>query len=166
MRSTWLDLRAACVAAAALLALEAFAADNPSPGLSPGPFLGRWNVIDAEPAPWVDPKDASTTPDFDKTLSRMTIVFAPTSIEAPRPFGCKKVMYELQTTEPEGLFEGGLKNPKADAAKLGFKDQKIPSLSEGCVSPQADFDMDFAMVDPDTIVFALNNVIYRLKRAP
>ena len=159
MRSTLPDLRR--VMAALLLTLgagTATAAENP--------FLGRWTVVEAQAAPWVDPKDASTTPDFDKALSHMTIVFTMAGIEGPQPFGCKKVMYKLNTTEPDGLFEGGLKNPKEDAAKLGFKDMKIMSLNEGCVSSQADFDMDFAMVDPDTLVFALNNVVYRLKRAP
>src|SRR5581483_10852839 len=158
MRSTWLRL----AILPALWAATAMAADN----ATLGPFLGRWNVVSADPAPWVDPHDASTTPDFDKKLAHMTITFAKTAIEAPPPFGCKKAVYTLNTTEPEGLFEGGLKNPEADAAKLGFKDKKITSLNEGCASAAADFERDFAMMDPDTLVFALNNVVYRLKRMP
>ena len=138
----------------------------PSARAADNPFLGRWKVVSADAAPWVDPKDVSTTPDFDKTLTHMTIVFTPTSIEGPKPFGCKKAVYKVATAEPEWLFEGGLKNPKEDAAKLGFTSRQFPMMNEGCASSAADFDMDFAMVDPDTLVFGLNNVIYRLKRVP
>lgn len=52
------------------------------------------------------------------------------------------------------------------AAALGFASEKIVSLNMGCVSNDADIEMDFALVDHDTAVFGLNNVIYRMVRAP
>ncbi len=36
----------------------------------------------------------------------------------------------------------------------------------GCVSKDADIEMDFDLIDNDTALFALDNVIYKMMRAP
>ena len=72
----------------------------------------------------------------------------------------------VQEVGPDYLFEGGLTDPVKQAAALGFTSQKIVSLSMGCVSNDADIEMDFDLIDHDTAVFALNNVIYKMVRAP
>ena len=65
---------------------------------------------------------------------------------------------------PEGLFQGVLRNPAKDAAALGFKGDKITSVNEGCLKSDADLEMDFALLDEDTAMFGLDNVVYKMKR--
>jgi hypothetical protein len=51
-----------------------------------------------------------------------------------------------------------------DAAALGFKSDNIVSLNEACDSIAGDMELDFPMIDNDTILLGLNNMIYTLKR--
>jgi hypothetical protein len=153
MRAARLHL--VCLSLAALAVTPAFAADT---------YLGTWMVSDAKVAPWYDGNGAK--PDIDAKLAHATFTFAKGSITALAPLGCKKVKYTVSTVGPEDLFEGGLKNPQKDATALGFKNNKIMSVNEGCLSSDADIEMDYAFVDNDTALFGLNNVIYTMKRAP
>ncbi len=132
-----------------------------APASASNSYLGAWKVTDAKADPWYNGNGAK--PDIDPKLAHATIVFAKTSITGPQPLGCKKVKYTLSTVGPEDLFEGGLKNPKQDAATLGFKSDKITSFNEGCMNG-GDIEMDFPMADDNTIVFELNNVFYTMKR--
>ncbi len=79
---------------------------------------------------------------------------------------CAKAHYEISVVGPDMLFEGGLKNPEKDAAALGFKSDKITTMNESCDSPTGDMELDFPMVDKETILLGLNNMIYTLKRVP
>jgi len=127
-------------------------------------FAGTWVVSDAQPAPWVD-GSAQNQPDFDEAIKHGKFTFRKGSVAGPPPFDCKKVQYTLSEVGPDYLFQGGLTDPVKQAAALGFTSQKIVSLNMGCVSNEADIEMDFALIDHDTAVFGLNNVIYRMKRA-
>ena len=127
------------------------------------PLLGNWKVTDAKVAPWYDGNGAK--PDIDPKLAHATLVFAKDSVKGPDPLGCKKVKYTASTVAPDYLFEGGLRNPKADAAALGFKNDKITSINAGCIRSDADLEMDYAFIDNDTAVFGLNDIIYTMKRA-
>jgi hypothetical protein len=137
---------------------------SPSLALAQDVFAGTWVVSDAQPAPWVD-GTAGTHPDIDETVSHGKFTFRTDSVEGPPPFNCQQVQYTVQEVGPDYLFEGGLTDPAAQAAALGFTSDKIVSLSMGCISNDADIEMDFDLIDRDTAVFALNNVIYRMVRA-
>jgi hypothetical protein len=128
-----------------------------------GEFAGAWKVMEAKPAPWVD-ESRMHQPNSDPALSHAQIVFRKKSVDGPQPIGCRKVQYMRSAVEPEELFQGGLTDPAAQAAALGFPDSRIESLNVGCLRSDADLEMDFAMVGHNTILFALNNVIYRMKR--
>ena len=136
-----------------------------APAIAQDIFAGTWVVTDAQPAPWVD-ATAGTQPDIDQTIRRGTFIFKKDTIEGPAPFDCKKVQYTISEVGPDYLFEGGLTNPVPQAAALGFTSQKIVSLNMGCIRSDADIEMDFDLVDHDTAVFALNNVIYKMVRKP
>jgi hypothetical protein len=134
----------------------AAAADNP--------FLGTWAVTDAKIAPWYDGNGAK--PKIDPALARKTILFARSSASGSSVVGCSKPIYAVTTVGPEMLFEGNLKDPAKDAATLGFKSDKIVTMNEGCDVKTGDMALDFPMVDQDTILLGLNNMIYTLKRVP
>jgi hypothetical protein len=127
-------------------------------------FAGSWAVTGAQPAPWVD-GSAQNQADVDPAIRDGTFTFKNDSVEGPEPFNCKQVQYIVQEVGPDYLFEGGLTDPVKQAAALGFTSQKIVSLSMGCVSNDADIEMDFDLIDHDTAVFALDNVIYKMVRA-
>lgn len=127
-------------------------------------FAGTWAVTDAQPAPWVD-SSAGNQPGVDQAIRHGKFTFKKDSVEGPAPFNCKQVQYTVQEVGPDYLFEGGLTDPAKQAATLGFTSQKIVSLSMGCVSSDADIEMDFDLIDHDTAAFALNNVIYKMVRA-
>ena len=136
-----------------------------APALAQDVFTGTWVVSDAQPAPWVD-GSARNQPDFGQAIRHGKFTFTKDSVAGPPPFDCKKVQYTLSEVGPDYLFEGGLTDPVKQAAALGFTSQKIVSLNMGCVSNDADIEMDFALIDHDTEVFGLNNVIYKMVRAP
>ena len=135
------------------------------PAAAQDAFAGTWAVIDAQPAPWVD-GSAQNQADIDPVIRSGKFTFRKDSVDGPKPFNCKKVQYTLSEVGPDYLFEGGLTDPVKQASALGFKSQKIKSLNMGCVSSDADIEMDFDLIDRDTAVFALNNVIYKMVRAP
>lgn len=126
-------------------------------------FAGSWTVVDAQVAPWVDPA-ASPQPQADAAMRSGTITLAPDRVDGPPPLSCERVQYEVKEVGPEFLFEGGLADPGPQAAALGFTDAKISALSMGCVRDDADIGMDFALIDADTAVFALDNIIYKMTR--
>jgi hypothetical protein len=125
-------------------------------------FYGSWQVSNAAVASFYDGDGATPAPDPE--LMGKTIVFAPTSVSGSKTLACSKAIYSAAKVPTDFLFEGNLKNPVKDAAALGFKDEEIVSLSEGCESKDGDLEFDFPMVDPDTILLGLNNMIYTLKR--
>ena len=133
------------------------------PAAAQGVFAGTWQVVDAQPAPWVD-GTAATQPDYDKALTHAKITFRKDRLDAPSLLGCRKARYALSKVEPESLFQGGLTDPAKQAAALGFKGTEITSLNFGCASGSADIEMDFALADHDTAFFALNNVLYKMSR--
>jgi hypothetical protein len=133
------------------------------PAAAQGVFAGTWQVVDAQPAPWVD-GTAATQPDVDKALTHARITFRKDRVDAPSPLGCRKATYELSNVGPDYIFQGGLKDPARQAEALGFKGAPIVNLNLGCASSSADLEMDFALADRDTAFFALNNVLYKMSR--
>jgi hypothetical protein len=144
--------RAAAIAAglAAFGTAPAWAADLP--------YLGTWLIAEAHPAPWYDPKDPQTAP-FDDRIAGKTVIFTPTRIIAPRPLACRRPNYQLRTVPPEVLFQGGLTHPAAQATALGFAGKTIRTLETGCNGW-----FEFHFTQAGTALFALNNMIYTLRR--
>jgi hypothetical protein len=146
---------AAIAVALSLTAACAAAGDNP--------FLGEWKVTDATAGPWVGP---NVRVGVNPKIMNAKFVFRSASVEAPEPLGCAGARYEVKTVGPEFLFEGGLTDPKPQARALGFTSDTFTAMSFSCDRPDADVSMDYAMADKNTVVFALDNIIYTMKRTP
>ena len=132
------------------------------PALADNPMAGSWTVVEATVAPWVDAKAAK--PELNSNISGAKFVFTTEGVQGPAPLGFAKAKFTVSTVVPEGLFQGGLKNPAKEATALGFKDSKITSVNATCLRTDADVEMDYALVDPSTALFGLDNVVYKMKR--
>ncbi len=136
------------------------------PCAAQGAFAGSWDVVSQEPAPWVatDPK---LKPQAEASLRKARLVFAADKLVAPTWIGCKKPKYEVTEMGFDSLFEGGLSDsshglsdPKKVALKMGFTKEPVPTMVASCS------ELLFHLMDKDTLVFALNNMVYTLKRHP
>jgi hypothetical protein len=151
--------RTLVIAAGALLALL----PEIGPAAAQVMFAGTWVVDGAQPAPWVD-GSSGAQPVVNDAMRQGRITFAADRVDGPPPLGCAQVRYDVVRAGPEYLFQGGLADPAAQAAALGFGGGEIVHLNLGCVRDDADIGMDFSLIDADTAVFALDNVIYRMVR--
>jgi hypothetical protein len=149
--------RARLIAAGAVLALPVL-----RPAAAQEMFAGTWAVVDAQPAPWVD--GAGAPPAVNEAMRQGRITLGADRADGPPPLGCAEPRYEIVRAGPDYLFQGGLSDPAAQAAALGFDAGEIVHLSLACVRADADVGMDFSLVDADTALFALDNVIYRMVR--
>ncbi|MGH6927439.1 MAG: hypothetical protein ACREEV_03900 [Dongiaceae bacterium] len=152
-------IRTVVLAAGAVLALPAA-----GPAAAQEMFAGTWVVVDAKAAPWVD-GSSGAEPAVNEAMRQGRITFAADRVDGPPPLGCGEARYEVVRAGPEYLFQGGLADPATQAAALGFGPGEIVHLSLGCVRDDADIGMDFSLVDADTALFALDNVVYRMVRA-
>ena len=123
-------------------------------------------MVDAQVAPWVKP-DANYRPKADAKFLHAAFIFKKDRLVAPAPFGCK-AHYEIKTVEPGYLFQGAFDqdDPEGHAKALGFTGKQIVNLDYSCLRNDADIEMDFHLVDRDTAIFGLNDMIYRMKRQP
>ncbi len=138
----------------------------PCSSLAQGVFLGSWTVVAAQPAPWVAKSPDKIEARSEPAIAHARIVIQSGRIEGPQPIGCQKPHYQVAQVPPEELFEGGLDDPdrgmtdpKGAASALGFRSPNITTLQPGC-------DIEFHMVDNDTVLFALNNMLYTMHRNP
>ena len=141
----------------AAAALFAGCAVGRAQNYEPSPIGATFVITDSQKAPWAT--NAFGEADArSRGLRGKTITFGAKAITAPQPMACKRPNYERVAVEPDGLFQGALKAPARDAAALGFKPGKIPSLLTGC-------EVDYHFLDADHALFALDNRIYRIERA-
>jgi hypothetical protein len=126
---------------------------------------GTWTIEKAEIASWADPKIWADETEAKKLIGQ-TVAFGARSVEAPPPLYCTRPVYTVRDMPPEGLFEGGLSVPdyagrpqdaKALAVRLGLTAATAPTL-ETCT------EIQFHRISDDTMVFALDNRIYTMKR--
>ena len=158
-RSTAFDLaRGLALAVTALLALLS----GVRPAAAQEMFTGTWAVVEAQPAPWVD--TPGSAPPVNEAMRQGRITLAADRVDGPPPLGCAQPRYEIVRAGPDYLFQGGLSDPAKQAAALGFGAGEIVHLSLACVRDDADIGMDFSLVDEDTALFALDNIIYRMVR--
>lgn len=165
-----MNLRAIClVLAASALGLagcspaaekpaEKAGVDVPTPH---NPFFGTWEMSASAVAPWWDHKGAEPT--ADPAMAKF--VFAPDKSSGPPMLTCDKPRYTTNITPDRGLFQGNLPDPAKDAPALGFTSPDVVVMSFSCQSGTGDFLADFPMVDDNTIMLGLDNVLYTFKRA-
>lgn len=131
-----------------------------------GDIKGTWNVTKMEPAPWL-----AVTPDsspyYAEELEDGIVVFGDDKLTAPiKWMACEKPTYTVSNATPfNGLFEGGLEDKERglnDAAglaqKLGFTKEPVTSVTASCS------ELTYHFADDNTLLFALDNVIYTLTR--
>ncbi|MBA8889532.1 hypothetical protein FHW12_003778 [Dokdonella fugitiva] len=126
-------------------------------------FAGRWTIARGDAAPWVGTTGA-VDPAEVKRLVGQHVTFEAKRIRGPAPLGCDGPHYALENVPAEGLFQGGLAEygdpalgADALATRIGFARRPIATLDTGC-------EIDFHATGDDELLFALNNVIYRLHR--
>jgi hypothetical protein len=153
--------RASALAALAWLATAMPASAAPAAEMS---MLGRWEIVEAAPAPWTRPENHAALTAEGKRMVGLDINFTPKAVQSKfKLFSCKRrVAYEAVALPVDTLFQGNLPepNPAAAAARLGFPRGDVPSVDVICVN--AKFTFHFR--DPDTALINLNRVIYTLKR--
>jgi hypothetical protein len=126
-------------------------------------LLGRWQITTAAVAPWISGDKIHTLKESDvRRYIKQRVTFEAAAVKSRDPiFACKGPVYEPTRIPPGGLFQGGLPEPKGDIARaLGLPDGVVPGVDVAC--PNSRFSYHFR--DKDTALFALDNVIYTLKR--
>jgi hypothetical protein len=151
----------ACRAALAFAAIVAFAPAAPAAAVS---ILGKWQIVEAVPAPWSPPADHAALAAAGRRMLNTEVTFAPGSVISKyKPLNCKsKVLYEANSIEVDALFQGNLPepNPSAAALRLGFPRGDIPGVDVRCLKALYTFHFR----DPNTALINLDRVIYTFKR--
>ncbi len=168
-----MGLKLACGALVAGAALQACSpATEPKPeaaapavtgaeAITPqNPFFGAWALEGARIAPWWDRKGEEPAP--DPALAKIT--FGAEKSSGSQLLACDKPKYAVNVVSPRMLFEGNLPDPAKDAAGMGFSPESVTTMTFSCDSGTADVSLDFPMVNDDTIMLGLDNVIYTFKR--
>jgi len=153
--------RNACRTALALAALVMFAPNAPAAGVS---ILGKWQVVEAVPAPWAKPEERAALAAAGQRMLNTEVTFAPGTVASKwKALNCKsKVLYDTNSIEVDALFQGNLPepNPAAAAARLGFPKGDIPGVDVRCLKALYTFHFR----DPNTALINLDRVIYTFKR--
>ena len=136
-----------------------------SSSLAQGVFAGAWTVTKSEDAPWITGRP-ELKPHPEPSLRKARFEFRKDGVIAPMDWmRCKSPKYEMMSLGFDALFEGGLSNPekglndpKGLANKFGFTSEPVTSMLAGCS------ELLVHLVDKDTAQFALNNMIYTMRR--
>lgn len=127
-------------------------------------FVGTWSIERVESAPWVE---AGTAPDasISDLYVGKTIAFEAARIDGPALLACAGPKYTFEEVPADGLFQGSLGGPTGDTAKaeagarqLGFA-PPVHTMMTGC-----EHDISFHLRDNDHAAFALDNMIFWMKR--
>ena len=130
--------------------------------ITPGnPFFGSWAMSSAKIAPWWDGE--GDEPAADPAFAGNVILGANKS-SGPALLNCDKPRYAVNVASPRGLFGGNLPDAAKDAAALGFASDEITTMTFTCADGLSDVSLNFPMIDDDTIMLGLDNVLYTLKR--
>jgi len=149
------------IAVAALLMLPT------SNALADNAMTGKWTIERADDAPWVDGKDSQPYRQAMPDYVGKHVTFAAKAINGPALLACANPNYQMKDYTADLLFQGGLgeleqksgKKAEDVATAMGFKTRPIKTLETGC-----EHSFDFHMSDADHAAFALDNMIYWLKR--
>lgn len=127
--------------------------------LASADVLGDWRVVRSRPAPWLAPHLA---PPAAALRIGAPVRLSEHGIDAPAPLACGQATLSTHRIPAEGLFQGGLDRPAAQAAELGFGRGPHDSLRIDCDSGS----WDFHAIGDDVLLFALDQRIYTLGRSP
>jgi len=159
-----MTLRAMLCMRAFAPALTALAAATLQTAAADISIIGKWQIVEAVPAPWAAPDALAALSGEGKRMLKTEVTFAPgTVVSKFKPFSCKsKVRYEANSIEADALFQGNLPepNPTAAAARLGFPKGDIPGVDVRCLKALHTFHFR----DADTALININRVIYTFKR--
>lgn len=122
-------------------------------------FYGTWLIAEARVAPWAKAGESAFSLEEQHRLVGSKVIYRKTRIDGLAPLGCARPHYRVIEVPPDYLFQGTLTQPAAQAQALGFRSARIATLDTGCEGA-----IDFHFVDPTTAMFALNNMIYTLRR--
>lgn len=149
---------------AAALSLTAFAARADEAI----PILGKWMISSYQLAPWSRPRDAARLNADAKKLLKLQVTYTPKAVVAKdRTIGCTNAHYEKSNFPYDEIFQGALgelyPEHRAKAVKdLGLPPEPVPGIELGCSSGEYSYHFR----DANTVMFALNDVIYILTRQP
>lgn len=147
---------------AALLAI-ALAVPQGGAAAQDNALLGTWEIVEAQPAPWADEKQRAALAAEGKRLLNQVVTFAPKEVASRhKALACRRAEYEPTDYEADAIFQGNLPepNPTAHAIRLGFKKGEIPGVDLKCTTGVYSYHFR----DRNTVLTALSNVIYTLKR--
>lgn len=148
---TRIGLSRTLAALAALCAGVAARAD--APGLE-----GEWRIAAATPAPW-----SQAPAVLDRAAIGRRVRVGGGSIAGGDWISCGGARLEATAFPADALFQGNLPAPAATAARdLGFAMLPAPGVSLGCDSGL----YEFHFADAESVLVALDNVIWTLSRAP
>ena len=127
----------------------------------PASIRGEWRFVRAVVAPWVtDGKPAEADP--EGWIGR-TLRFEANRVIGPAALSCAEAKYTPTRFEADALFQGSLPAPaKNAAATLGLVTMPVPGTSLDCDAGL----FEFHRADANTMLMALNNVIWTLDRSP
>jgi hypothetical protein len=153
---------------AAALATALWLADSTSvcaAGL--GRFAGNWVISSAVAAPWAkDPKDPADEADAQRLIGKPLEIGAG-FFRGPQPLGCNKPTYAFRSASADTMFEGSLNADGADkptdpvvvARALHVSAKMTPAMTASCS------EVEFLLIDPNTMLFGLNNRVFSVTRA-
>jgi hypothetical protein len=134
--------------------MPAAAADNP--------LLGKWQITEVIVAPWASKLQKPQTAETRRLLN-MQITFATKAMTSGYPtLNCSDAKFEVTSDPADVLFQGALLEPNQEsvAARLGLPHGEVPTVEINC----SNGDFPFHFRDKDTALFALNDMIYTIKR--
>ena len=102
-----------------------------------------------------------------RAIRKTPLTIGPTGFQAPEPLGCAKPKYVFRNAGTDTLFEGSLNadgagkpaDPVVAARALGMNQKTARGMTASCS------EVEFFLIDPDTILFGLNNRVFTAKRA-
>lgn len=119
-----------------------------------------WRIVDGFVAPWAQAGGAA--PDA-AALQGSRVEFAADRVVGSAPLACDDAAYELAVTPAEGLFQGSLPAPaEASARAVGVPRLPVLTLQVSCDGGV----FDYHFVTSDTLLVALDNLIWRLAPEP
>ena len=146
-------------AACAALAVASVLACSIAPRLASAQgaaFAGTWTIRAWRAAPWLD-SVAARRVQPDAGLLGHQVTFTAGRVAGPTVLACRHPAYEVKDVPFDGLFEGGLTKPDAQARALGYTSPRVRTLMPGC-------DFEFHLRATDTALFALDNVLFTMVR--
>ena len=132
------------------------------------PILGKWVIADYRLAPWSRPQDAAQLKADAKKLLKLQVTYTAKAVIAKdRTIACTNAHYEKSSFPYDEIFQGALEDLPArvrakTAEDLGLPPEPVPGIELGCSTGEYSYHFR----DPNTVMFALSDVVYILTRQP